>query len=405
MPRILFVTPFPHQDPRHGGQVRAASLVAAMRRLGWQVATTAIYPEGMFAPSQGRADDIVVPDANRERNDLLFLDYHVGQKAAQCPRTIARFRALLQRFKPDVIQLEHPWAWPLLQATSKSLMSSRIVYSSHNIEWKVKIDLSSFGLGGVATNKLIDETRLLEQTVSLNADAIISISDAEVAEIQTWTHRPVYHVPPTSSLADANELPREGRFFRLAAEGTFRQYAALMGSAYWPNVEGFFNVIPEGAGFLRPDQQIWIAGSLGAAIQKDHRYRFFQSINDSRIRDLGFLEEADKAAFFGDAACVLAPVTAGGGAKLKTVDAIASGRPVIACSNALQGYNSLIGEALGNGVYIADTPEIFRDRMIQALHGDLVGCSRMIRDLFRSSELDRRLSAIYSQLMLHAPKS
>ena len=57
--------------------------------------------------------------------------------------------------------------------------------------------------------------------------------------------REVLYVPPVSDLADTTVT--HSAFSRAAREGRC-SYAALMGSAYWPNVEGFFTVFPDGLG-------------------------------------------------------------------------------------------------------------------------------------------------------------
>jgi glycosyltransferase involved in cell wall biosynthesis len=172
-----------------------------------------------------------------------------------------------------------------------------------------------------------------------------------------------------------------------------------LASAYWPNVEGFFDIFPDGLGFLARDEQLWIAGNLGDAIVRDERFHTFLGINESRTCILGYIEESEKAAFLAGATSVIVPVTFGAGAKMKTADAIASGRPVIATPHALEGYGPIVGPALGDGVYVADGPKEFRRLMREAFRTGLPGCSPEIRGRLSLEAMSRTWARHVGELL------
>lgn len=380
MPSCLIISPFPISLPKHGGQVRAASMMKAMRLAGWHVDTVGIYHESLFPSDEWGPLDIVMRDpAVREKalSDILFADLHIARAAERDRKVVDSLRKILKRVTPDVIHVEHPWNWPLLQDALPSDFRPKIVYSSQNIEWRSRVNFLGLGIQRSDAEQQIEATRTLEMQFARSADLVFAISDLEAAEISTESGRPVVYAPAVSDLADP-EVTVGNKFSRQAtAEGI--NYAALMGSAYWPNVEGFYDLFPEGLGFLTLEERIWVAGTLGRAIHEDPRYKDFSSINDSRFRAVGYIDDSERAAFLGPAACVLVPVRLGAGAKLKTADAVASGSPVIATPHAIEGYGPIVHDALNRGVYVADTPTEYRALVRQALREGLQGCSGEVR--------------------------
>jgi hypothetical protein len=403
MPRCLMLTPFPLAVPRHGGQVRAASLARALARIGWQVDTMGIYHSDHFPAQDWGALDIVIDDAalaRQAREDMLFADLHVARGAAADRDVVDQLRLVLTRLQPDVVQVEHPWSWSVLQAALTSVRERpRLVYSSHNLEWRARSALLSahLALARPSSDRLIAETRVLETAVARDADLTLSISDTEGEAIGQETGRAIAYVPPVSDLAEAQDMPHGG--FARAARDDGCRYAAMIGSAYWPNVEGFFSIFPHGLGFLARGEQVWVAGSLGAALCADARYKDCKSVNDARLRAWGYVADADKASFFAAAACIVMPVTTGAGAKQKTADALASNCPVITTSHAIEGYGPLIRDVLDQGVYVADTPRTFRALVRCALREGLPACPPEIRSRVGLARMAETLAPLYAGLL------
>jgi glycosyltransferase involved in cell wall biosynthesis len=408
MRRCLSLASYPLLRPRHGGQVRAASIARGFHESGWDVTTVGLYPELLFAEDERDPNDIVLRDAAvmREINDnMIFGDLVAARHAAAHPGVIATLADLLDRLRPDVIVVEQPWCWlPLQQAmqANAATQHTAIIYSSHNIEWRMRHDLYQLGLRRAGSDVMALETRALELDLCQRADLVLSISDSEAAEIAEESGCRVTYLPPSSDL-DGHTPPSDGRFASEAKAGDLR-YAALLGSAYWPNAEGFLDLFPDGLGFLRPLERIWVAGSLGPGLMRNIRYLDFQSINDSRLRAIGQIDDADKAAFFAAAACILVPVLIGGGSKLKTADAIASGRPVITTSHGIDGYGPIARMAVGQGIYIADTPREFQALVLRALREGLPGCPEQARAEFQQRRLSHSLAALLAGLKPGGPQ-
>jgi hypothetical protein len=400
MMRCLMLASYPFVQPRHGGQVRAASIARGLSDAGWQVVPAGIYHGAIFPLDQRGKDDIVLDEAVVRVSDLvddLFADLTVARGAARDADTVQQLRRLLLRLRPDIVHVEQPWAWLLLREALKTLEQPALVYSSQNIEWRMRPELYRLGLRRPGADTLVAATRALEMELWHRADLILSISDVEADEIAHAGGRTdVVYLPPTSDIAELR-VDAGGRFAAEAMAAGVR-YAGLLSSAYWPNSEGFQEMFCHGLGFLRPDEQIWVGGQLGAAVVRDPRYQDYWTINDTRMRQVGYVADHEKAAFFGGAHCVLVPVRMGGGSKLKTADAIASGRAVISTSHGIEGYGPVASEALGRGIYVADNPTEFRALIARALREGLRGCDEPVRAALRQRRLSETIGPLYDAL-------
>jgi len=378
-------------------------MMCAIRLAGWDVDSVAIFPDTHFPPEEWGPLDIVLASSSLPAtisSDVVFADFHAARLAARDPQAVATMRLLIRRLNPDIIHFEHPWPWLLLREALPSSHRIRLVYSSQNVEWRARQGLLRIGMRNQTSDDMLEATRLLELESTTAADLVLSISDIEADEMQRMSGRDVIYLPPVSDLTRHPVGPSR---FAIEARVTSCRYCALMGSAYWPNVEGFFDLFPAGLGFLAQGEQIWVAGTLGRALQEDRRFRDFWSVNEMRFRDIGYLEVGEKGDFFTTAACVVVPVTFGGGAKMKTADAIASGLPVIATRHALEGYGPIVAPALGNGVYVADTPAEFRAFIREALRKGLPGCSASVRSQLSLETMSTRWSQHAKRLVAPPP--
>ena len=75
---------------------------------------------------------------------------------------------------------------------------------------------------------------------------------------------------------------------------------------------------------------------------------------------------ADLAPFYASARCVIAPMISGTGVSIKTIEALALGKPFVGTSKAYRGMPTGRLESAGLRAY--DTPESFADAIVQALH-------------------------------------
>jgi hypothetical protein len=366
--RCLMLAPYPLARPRHGGQVRAASLRDALLRAGWAVTACGIYPAAFFPAEDRGPQDLPIEDAAVTRAaeaEVQIADLIAARAAASDPALVGRLAALIAQSAPDIVLIEQPW--PLLPLRAAGPMRVPFVYSSQNIEWRLRAVPPREGLGGDPA-RLAAEVRAIEEDAIATASLVLSISDIEEAELAAMGAAQVVTLPPVSDIAGLPEAP--GHYAR-AAEAEGMSYAAMIGSAYWPNVDGFFAMFGEGLGFLPLGRRLLVAGRMGGAILGDARWRHRAAVNAPRFTDVGAVDLAAKQDLFAGSRCLPVPVLWGGGAKLKTADALAAGRPVVATHAALDGYGAIVAPHLGRGVFVADEPIAFRRLLRDGLEGAL----------------------------------
>jgi hypothetical protein len=151
------------------------------------------------------------------------------------------------------------------------------------------------------------------------------------------------------------------------------------------------------------DEQVWVAGSLGAAMRADARYQDLRPVNDARLRTWGYLpwgylQDASAASCLAATACVIVPVANRLGPGQRTADALASDRPVIATSRAIEGYGPLLHDVLDRGVYVADPPTQSRDLTRRAPRDGLARCAPEVRDRLSLARMTETLAPLYAGL-------
>lgn len=398
--RVLLIAQYPIKKPAHGGQVRLRGIMDALSRMGCDVGHMGIYPDFNFdAEHRGPLDTIISDEEFNEAYfaEPLFGDLTITSFALSRPALCNQIMDRIVSYSPEVIWLEHPFLYPLLaEVRSHRSMDFGLIYSSANDETKLKrILVESPSTPGTRDPDLISTVAALEEDVIRNSDLIVCINDEEAAGLTAKGHTAAF-LPATTTLDFDTSVRPPAR--------DAEPYVAYAASSYWLNVDGFLETFSEGLGFLTYGQKLGIAGSCCDAIQNDARFKRHETLNSTRADFRGFLSESDLLEFYLNAKAVINPVTSGAGANLKTADALASGRPVISTSKGLEGFRSIVGEALGAGVYEARSPLEFRRLVRSALAGELRPPQRSLSMKFRTAALGENLEPIFNGWRGDAPE-
>ena len=144
----------------------------------------------------------------------------------------------------------------------------------------------------------------------------------------------------------------EGRRTATLKEKKFDILFVGSGNPY--NVEGLYWFINNVLCLLRKDTKIAIAGSLCEKVN-------FEEVN---ITKLGFVNDID--ALYQDARCVICPLKKGSGLKIKVIEALSYGIPVVSTFKGIDGFPNKDPEG---GVLVAEEPELFAN-ILNELIGD-----------------------------------
>jgi sugar transferase (PEP-CTERM/EpsH1 system associated) len=163
--------------------------------------------------------------------------------------------------------------------------------------------------------------------------------------------------------------------------------------AYRPNIDAVAYFCQEVLPRVRrviADAEMWIVGiDPGPEVRQLHR---------DGVHVTGRVDDV-RPYYRRSAACVV-PLRAGGGTRLKILEAMALGRPVISTTIGCEGLDVVDGEHL----FIADDPEVFADKTIRLLTDEtlrqhLIDKARqMVVTHYDWDVIARRLMQVYSEM-------
>lgn len=260
---------------------------------------------------------------------------------------------LLKADKYDIILLEGLYVTPYLAAIRQH-SKAKICYRQHNVEFQIwerlarnnPHPLKRFYLGSLAKALKKYELRHLNDYDSI---AAISPVDAEIYRNLGCTI-PVVDIPyslkiKASAVNQAN-IPGIPRFYHIGAMDWQPNEAAITWflEKVWPLVIA-----------AAPEAQLFLAGRKMSA--------YFLQGAWPNVHIIGEVPDAD--AFEADKQILVVPLHAGGGIRIKILEAMSKQKAVIATRVALQGFHAATN---GEEVLIADTPEDFAAACLALIH-------------------------------------
>ena len=335
---------------RTGGEVATQGFVDAMRAAGHDVTVLAYRRVGTEPPTA--PGDIAVADRHIEtlgagaRPALWMLRAVLTGQPYSVAKYVSRayVRALRDAFaetRPELVVLEHAqMAWLVPDGGWDVPM----VYLSQNVEYAMHAELASHGgIRALAHRREARKLRDVEKELLERAREhwALSRGDAEtLLALVPGTPARVFYVPSVT----VPELP-----------GPAEHDVVALGGWHWrPNAAGLRWFVEEVVPQLPPDgPEVVIGGHSAEEIVGDRR----------GLRTVGFVPDAIE--FLQSGRIVVVPSITGGGVQIKTLDAIASGRRVIATSVAMRGISDPPPT-----VQVADDAAEFAAAIVRALEQD-----------------------------------
>jgi glycosyltransferase involved in cell wall biosynthesis len=358
--RLLFLLPFPPRlDATHGGGRVTAQLIS---RLSSRYRIALLYLHG--------ANDRPVDEALRQRCEIVepvtrpeghwFLEERWSRlssllqgrplwavfTAVAAYRT--RLRALVQSWDPDIIQIEYHVMGQYLSAL-ESCPAPRVlvehepgVMAAHDL-WQ-----SHKGLRRSVYYLNLLAWRRFETAVVKKVQTVVAFTERDRQEIARfgWP-TPIIRIPigtdvPQQSLNTVGCLP-----LSLVFVGSF---------GHPPNVDAAMRLVTT----IFPRVQAKIP-QLMLYLVGDEPPKRIRRLATSHIIVTGRVP--DVTPYLDSAALVVAPLRLGGGMRVKVLEAIAAGKPLVASPLAIEGLDLVNGEHL----LLADSDEQFSKALIQLL--------------------------------------
>ena len=280
----------------------------------------------------------------------------------------ARLAETLERFKPDVVQFESPFMLPY----ARDVRGAKRVLRSLNVEFRIweglaaieRNPLRRFAMRRVAASLGRYELREMNRL-----DAIVPITQADADDFRALgCTRPMHVVPCGASPSSGGR--RRSTEASVAFIGSL-DFRPNRDALRWIREELWPRVIARA-----PEARLSIAGSAPPE---------------------GVREAEDADAFMREASVFISPLFAGGGMRIKVLDALALGKPVVATTIGAGGIDC-------RDLVIADDAEAFADAVVRLLR-DPVAAERLgaaaracVAERYDSDALARGLLRFYESL-------
>jgi polysaccharide biosynthesis protein PslH len=369
---VLYVCQVPPSPPRFGAQVRIHGLMTALSES--HDVSVACCAEPDLAEEARRAMreycrdvEIVLETASTStvRKRLLQLRSLASARTFErhlftIPELQRRIDALLARRRFDVVNVEGPFvAHHRFRTAPRGAPPPRVVLDEHNVEFDVHRQIARGGEGLVRRIYSAVNWRKMrreEHAVWDAADAITVTSAQDAARVRTA--RPGARVAVVPNGVDvARFRPRAGD--PAPDRNTLLFFGAL---DYHPNCDGILYFLDEvWPRLLRthPAARLRILGRRPPPALLVRR--------GQAVEIAGFVEDLRPG--LAAAAAVVVPLRMGGGTRLKILEAMAMGKPVVSTSLGVEGIEAMHGREL----LLADDPEQFAGELRRLLDDPALG--------------------------------
>lgn len=348
--KILILTnriPWPLHD---GGALGMDFKIRGYQQAGVQVYLLAMNTSRHFVPDEKKvrlyhdlAGFDAVPVNNKLKPHKILSNFLFSRE----PEHVGRFRSkayeekiieVIRSFQPDAIQLESPFLSayiPVIRAHTKAIVMLRV----NNVEYQIweRLASESKGIKKLYLNDLSRRIRRYEERIWNEYDLLLPVTEEDAVIIQAHAPADKIVLAPFGIDMSKQKLMRGGHFLT-----TYH-----VGAMDWlPNtdaVDWLLTDIWPGVHRAIPEASFHFAGRYTPE-------RFFQNLPESAFC---YGEVPDVNEFIADKGTLLVPLRAGGGIRVKILEAMASGKLVVSTTIGMQGIKAT------DGVHYlkADTPE------------------------------------------------
>lgn len=351
--KIVTLSTFPFEMPRHGGQHRLANIVTQYKAQGHEVESAGVLGGTHYPATEGF---LMFPpmEVLRRHIDNAFLmeDWAIGEWAASDNRAFDALAALVPE-DADVLHVELPWLFRFAQrlACTPARKRVRLVYGSENVEHLLKQNIVKGYMGEKHAKECARRVLACERNAIAAADLICAVSEHDASWISQHTNKPV----ALASNGVARRAPQTKDFIAANQSTMHQQFALYCASAHPPNVVGFADVFGRGLGCLAPNQKLVVAGSAGPSIQGADWFGRTPGLSRHFVAT-GEVSDETLSALVELAHVILLPMSHGGGTNLKTAEALWAGHHIVATPTAMRGFEDF---ASASGLTVAAEPAAF----------------------------------------------
>lgn len=383
--KILCLSTYPVDEPRHGGQHRLANIIAAFRCDGHDVRSAGVL--GSVAYPAARHFVACPPYSALSKmieDPSLMEDWAIAQLFATSD---AYFSSLATRidFKPDIIFVEQPWLFRFAIRYNQEYCNGRstLCYGSQNVEHRLKYDIVKQYFGDERAKDAMQKIYSCELDAIVSASKTFCVSQNDV----DWCAEYSNSLP---ILAPNGVVDRKASVDDVIAANRItqgRKFALFCASAHPPNITGFLAMLGQGPGCFPPDTKLVVAGGAGGYLAHN---RLSGSLQHQYI-NAGEVPENILCGLLETAHLIILPITVGSGTNLKSAEAIWSGKHVVGTTVAMRGFEQFCDAP---GLTMADNASAFCEGVRLAMVSPSLSLSAKERVSRKPVLWDRTLSAV-----------
>ena len=384
--RILILTPRLPWPPIDGGRVAMSRLSESLVHAGADVRILSLNPR----KHRGEPDAPIPLEAvGIDTSRLLAPGFRALSHRE--PFVVSRFfsrrfdarvRETIRMFQPDVVQIESPFLLPYADSIDRP-----IVLRSLNVEFRIWEGLAEHEtnlLRRIALHRVAGSLRRWELRMLNRVEAVVPISDDDANDFRRLgCTRPMHVIPCGVVLPETPATSGEPGSVGFIGSLDFRpnqEAVRWIVEDLWPRVMA-----------IEPAARLSIAGSSPPPWLQQLRER-------EGIEILG--QVADSRLFMERMSVMIAPLFAGSGMRIKVLEAMALGRPVVATALGAggiaveNGRDILLAEDAGS--FAAAVAGLLRDRPAAARIA--AAARETVAGRYESDALGRDLRRFYETL-------
>ena len=344
--KILQICPKPPRPQVDGGCMAMDAMSSGLEKNGHDVRIIAICTEKHPAP-QDSSDRYKHVEISTALNPFSALYHLILNKSYNLARFFnedveREITDELRSCEYDLVILESLFATPYL-GEIRDASKAKVVLRSHNLEHEIWRGLAekSWGLKKWYLRVIARQLERAEREVVAGVDAVISITDEDGAWFREAGARKVHVMPFGLEFSELEAVSKVDHVFHF-------------GSMDWePNVEGVRWLLKEvwpKVLEMNADAQLVLAGR--------NMPEEFKSDSGRNIVVMGEVESAEE--FLKRSGVALVPVLSGSGMRIKAVEALGRGLPIVGTSLGVCG----LGLKDGVNAQIADSAEAFAQKIL-----------------------------------------
>jgi glycosyltransferase involved in cell wall biosynthesis len=356
--RVLWTLPYLPWPITSGGKARQYHLLRRMAARGHAIT--------LLVQSKTPADEAV----QQALNPLLERLIVVPRRPLRSPRTLwhaatssAPLLASVNGFAPafsqqfdellnepwDVVQIEHSYGFQPF-ADSLARRGQRFILTEHNVE--SELGAATYGKWPAVLRPLAryDQWRAKrwEQQVLSRATAVVAVTESDAKSLGAISGRPTHVVSNGVDTRGFAQVQPNPLSMAILFVGNY-EYAPNVDAVEWAAGEILPLVWQQ-----RPQARFLVCGH---ALPDSWRQRF----PDPRIEWRGYVDSLP--AVQSESSVFLAPLRFGGGSKLKVLEALAAGLPIVSTPEGLSG----LGAQDGVHARVAHTAQQMADALVSVL--------------------------------------